>query len=372
MKDITSFLKLSEAISDAAGDPAAWPLFLEKFATAVGSNSVSLHWEKMDADRRSKFAFRYGLAPAASAEYERYYGPRNPVVAGAGDLIVPGRGVLRQEACSDKTFLSSEFYNDFLKPNDFLHVLGGTIAIRGPEICIISVLGSHQREAFTAEDKGLLEALIPHMRTALVLHDRLAAAQDRLVRVETAFDMSPDAAVLVDDRAVLLAANESARMMLESRDGIYIEQDRLRIRNQALDAKLVQILKGLGLAKRFGLQTPPGSAFRVPRPSRMSHWQFQIFPVEKRMSGAAVVFIVPSDVSDSPGESDLEALFDLSPMQSWIALRLFAGQELSDIEENLGIGRNTLKTHLRRLFDKLGIRRQTELVRVLGKLKPRR
>ncbi len=351
--------QLSESISDAASDPEAWPVFLERFAERIGSNSISLHWETMDAARRSRFAFRYGLAAEASEEYERYYGPRNPIVAHAGSLIAPGRGVLRQEACSEEIFRSSEFYNDFLKPSDFLHVLGGTIAMQGPEICMISILGSHKRVAFTEGDKRLLEVLIPHMRTALVLQDRLAAAQQRLLRTEAAFDATPDAAVLVGNGAVVLAANEAARKILQTRDGLYLEQDRLRVRGHAVDAKLSQALQARG------------GSFRIPRPSGESSWLVQVFPVDKRMPGAAVIFIVPHAATGSLAESDLVGLFDLSPQQARIALLLFEGDPTNDIGDRLGITRHTLKTHLRRLFAKLGITRQTELMRLLAKLKSR-
>jgi hypothetical protein len=196
-----TFGQLSEAISTAAADPDAWPAFLELLATAVGSNSIGLHWEQMDSARHGNIAYRHGLAATFTEDYERYYGPRNPIVARAGALMVPGRALLRQEVCREDTFRSSEFYNDFLKPNDILHILGGTIAHRGPSTCLISVCGSHRRKAFELKDAHLLEALIPHMRTTLLLQNRLGALEQRLARVETAFDTNPDAAALVDERS---------------------------------------------------------------------------------------------------------------------------------------------------------------------------
>ena len=128
----------------------------------------------------------------------------------------------------------------------------------------------------------------------------------------------------------------------------------------------------MGLARRLELQTPRGDAVRVRHPSGERDWLLQIFPVDQRMAGAAVIFILSSEDTSAPTESDLAGLFGLSPMQTRIALRLFEGQESGEIGEKLGITRNTLNTHLRRLFMKLGVSRQTELMRLFVRVKRRK
>jgi len=58
-------------------------------------------------------------------------------------------------------------------------------------------------------------------------------------------------------------------------------------------------------------------------------------------------------------------LYGLSPAQAEVARRVVAGDEMPAIAEALGISLNTARTHLRRLFDKVGVRNQTALVRAL-------
>jgi DNA-binding CsgD family transcriptional regulator len=364
--------ELSGAMSAAATDPTVWPTFLEMLASGMDSNAIGLHWETMDRSRRGSITLKFGLAATFTSEYERYYAPRNPIIAHAGDLIVPGQVLPRQEVCPDETFRSSEFYNDFLKPNDVLQILGGTIARRGPDVCMISICGSHRRKAFERPEVRLLEALMPQLRTALVLQDRLGMMEQRLQRVEAAFNSVPDAAILVDGKAIVLAANDAAHRMLAERDGLYIEQDRLRIRDRTRESSFAQILNGIALAKEFNLETSPGRALRVARPSGAPDWLIQIIPVERKMAGAAVLFLTSAAMPDAPAESDLADLYDLSPMQRQGALRLFPGSTPDEIGEGLRITRNTLKTHLRRLYLKLGISRQSDLMALFSKLKPRR
>jgi DNA-binding CsgD family transcriptional regulator len=166
--------------------------------------------------------------------------------------------------------------------------------------------------------------------------------------------------------------SQPIKARVAARNGLYLEQDRLRIRDRMAERHLLRNLKGIDLAQRFNLEAPPGSALWVPRVSDASNWLLQMLPAEKKMAGTAVIFISTSAAKNGATESDLADLFDLSPMQRQIALRLFEGQRPNEVGDQLGITRNTFKTHVRRLFLKVGVSRQTEVVRLLSNLKPRR
>lgn len=59
------------------------------------------------------------------------------------------------------------------------------------------------------------------------------------------------------------------------------------------------------------------------------------------------------------------AVFGLSPAQQRVAALVAEGLSLVDIAERLGVTVNTARTHLNRVFDKVGVRTQSALVRVL-------
>jgi hypothetical protein len=209
--DSRAFGLLSEAIAAAAADPSEWPVFLNFFAGATRSNRMSLHRVKIGERSQARYLFicdRTGtFAESKKEELERHYAPRNP-------LIRPGH---RLEACSDETYLKSEFYIDFMRPNDTLQIFGGVIIKTGEASVMLSRSGSHQREPFGDAETRLPGWLMPHLQTAFYLQDRLRVFRDRLRRVKAAFDSTPDAALLIGEGAVVLAANESARRVLVPR-----------------------------------------------------------------------------------------------------------------------------------------------------------
>jgi DNA-binding CsgD family transcriptional regulator len=59
------------------------------------------------------------------------------------------------------------------------------------------------------------------------------------------------------------------------------------------------------------------------------------------------------------------AIFGLSPAQKQLAAHIAAGRSLPEIAEAMGITTNTARTHLDRIYEKVGVRTQPSLVRVL-------
>jgi DNA-binding CsgD family transcriptional regulator len=57
--------------------------------------------------------------------------------------------------------------------------------------------------------------------------------------------------------------------------------------------------------------------------------------------------------------------YGLSPAQTQLAGLIAEGLSLTEIALRMGITANTARTHLNRVFDKIGVRTQPALVRVL-------
>jgi DNA-binding CsgD family transcriptional regulator len=81
----------------------------------------------------------------------------------------------------------------------------------------------------------------------------------------------------------------------------------------------------------------------------------------------SVIFVF-DEAANPPSPIRLIAeLYGLTPAESRLAEALLAGQSLADYGDWAGLTRNTLKTHLRSLFNKTDTARQSELVRRLAR-----
>ena len=67
-----------------------------------------------------------------------------------------------------------------------------------------------------------------------------------------------------------------------------------------------------------------------------------------------------------PSEGDLAEFFGLSPAEARLGAALLTGKRLSVIAANSGIQVTTLRTQLSSILRKVGVARQSDLVRVLA------
>jgi DNA-binding CsgD family transcriptional regulator len=61
----------------------------------------------------------------------------------------------------------------------------------------------------------------------------------------------------------------------------------------------------------------------------------------------------------------LKALFDLSSAEARVAERIAAGNTLADIGKQLSVSVHTIRAQLKSIFEKTGVRRQADLIRLL-------
>ena len=60
----------------------------------------------------------------------------------------------------------------------------------------------------------------------------------------------------------------------------------------------------------------------------------------------------------------MEALFGLTAAEAAVFEQIAAGRDVPRAAAALGVAQSTVRTHLLRIYDKTGVRRQAELVRL--------
>ena len=90
---------------------------------------------------------------------------------------------------------------------------------------------------------------------------------------------------------------------------------------------------------------------------------------ELRQSGALAAVFVARAMAPLVAPSEVPAaLFDLTPSEARVFQQITAGRTIAQTATELGVGDSTIKTHLLRLYDKTGVRRQAELVHMAASL----
>lgn len=175
-------------------------------------------------------------------------------------------------------------------------------------------------------------------------------------------------AIVLDAESNLVSINESAKLILG--DGLSVTGNRLRVSppNSQLD------LDGLLCTVALGREDEVLSmALRRPSGERPLILRAQLLAADERMRVRrtsrlllVLVFVAERRVLEVPTNC-LRAL-GLTRAEAEVGGLLGAGLSPHEVAERLNIKIATVRAHLKRIFQKLGIRRQTDLVQLVTRI----
>jgi DNA-binding CsgD family transcriptional regulator/PAS domain-containing protein len=266
-------------------------------------------------------------------------------------------------------WVETEFYRQFVESADIRYIMGANMRTAGGIDCRIRICRPERSPTFSKRDKALLQVLVPHFKRAVHLHANLDVIQSERELYAATVDQMRVGTLIFDEGGNLLRCNSVAKEILEEKDGVELAGGMLKAtyypkENQELQRLFKQALEVGGTARvteAVALTRPSGRAKLgvVVRAIPMSEWS-----EGQRRPSVAVFLRDPDRKSDASAEV-MRRLFDLTPAEGELALLLSSGQTLDEAAESLGIRKNTARAHLRSIFSKTGVSRQTELIHVL-------
>lgn len=154
--------------------------------------------------------------------------------------------------------------------------------------------------------------------------------------------------------------NEAADTELAEGNDLVVRGGRLQARSREVDRALQAAIRWAATIN-LGFAVERGAVPILPEPAHGEPPKIWWVTAD-----AGVIEVSVSDRQLPDHKLALAAVvFGLSAAQARVARGVVAGQEIPEIAAELGISTNTARTHLRRMFDKAGVRNQTALVRAL-------
>ena len=225
-------------------------------------------------------------------------------------------------------------------------------------------------EAFDSDDESLCEILAPQLMRGLELSQRMSASEVERSLYSSALDRLSVGVLILDTSGKIVTCSAKAEQALASRDGLQMQAGKLRAIEAKDDRELQSAIRA-ALAKATNGESGNVRGLSLTKSSGLRNLGIIIQPVPGRraggvMSAATVAIYVRDPDENADVANDLvRQLFDLTPAEAAVARRLAAGLSLEDAASALEISRNTARAHLRSIFSKSGITRQTELVRMM-------
>lgn len=350
---------------DTVADPGAWGVLLDALRTTLGgAESIFVVTDK--ATGTSSIGGT-GAEGSAWRDYEAYYHQRD-IWMQASSGLPNGRTFTGDDIVEREVLLSSEFYNDFLRRYDLNDILACITVNTEDHLGFVSVYRSPQSELFGEEERRLMEALAPHLSRAKQIGIRLSGLESLRQASTAAMDALPSGAIFLDGAGRVIWANAYARRLLESGDGIRLDGDRPAATDSEdrglLDALLLRTVQGGVKAQGRGGRTV------ISRPLGRSALDVAIMPVSADgvlvpagLRAAAVMMVTELGGANGTDVDSLARRFGLTSREARLASAVTAGTSLVDYAESTGVSMNTVRWHLRNLFEKTGSASQADLVR---------
>jgi DNA-binding CsgD family transcriptional regulator len=339
-----------------------WTAVLQHLTVAFHAERATFFYH--DRRRGGQVLSAHNFAAEDIKSYEAHYSHVNILLKEApAALLAPGAVRTVERVCGRDRFMSSEYYNDYVRPMGTDKTLAGTLACRESFTSNICLMGEPRRRSFGDWEIRQLSFLLPHLARALELQAQLEAARSQSRLLRDGLEKVTSGVMVIDSRCRVTYTNQAAEQILVSRDGIWRDGGELKLAgsqaNQCLRRQIVEISRS-----RTAVDVV------VPRPSGLRPYVLRLYPVPaSRLAatgrGEVMLFVADPARHVDVAATRISAVFPLTPAEAQVARALLDGQSTEELADRLGITVQTARTHVKRVLQKTECRRQSELVRLL-------
>ena len=283
------------------------------------------------------------------------------------------RKLLQTGIVADQDFISPDamqrhaLWRGFLEPAG-LRWYCGVLVRAGDDLWNLALERTPEQGAFLLEEQEALSKLRAPFSRSATLSRRLEGIQ--LEGIGAALDRAGQACCLLDSRGLVLQINERADAFL--REDLVIHRRKLLAVNRPdltskIDTHVTAVLRS-----RASSQAPELLPISVPRAGRRP-LVVEAHPLRGSASdlfGLAriMIFISQPSVPESPNLAKLQSIFGLTTAEARVAGGLTRGSTLLEVCNRVGIGHETGRSHLKSIFQKIGVSSQIELVALLASI----
>jgi len=362
--DLAEYNRIVSALYDASLESRGWPNALEMLRALFQANYVTLILRSPEEGNLG-LMIAVGVEGGDRVTYLPYGHDSTPFVNQPTDKVFTVEDLM-----TEAEWRRMPYFLHWCAPKDVFHVMGADISTPDGGKLRFRITRGEAGSKFDTVDRARCEMLLPHLRRALHVHNLLDRSESMGALYSQAIGKLSVGTVVLDESGKVLEQNLIARELLSSNDGLKLVGGRLEASYPSDNRELQQLIRN-AFVRNAG--TPPtiAQAMSVSRPSGQVSLGVVVEPVpsqewaEGKGQPAAVVYIRDAAGKSLASMAAAKQLFNLTPAETALAMELANGLSLEEAAEALNIRRNTARAHLRSIFSKTGVRRQTELVRIM-------
>ena len=372
MSHLDDFNAVLSSLHDACLDDTLWPEASARFDQAFGARGNCLVLASgATIDEAHVLLARfcrggYHMAESRDDYFNHYFedDERGPRLAQQPDgLVTPIRDLYTAEEIK-----TSRTFNEHMLRGECQNGLNVRLDGPGDASTYWTVDDPVTRGGWGPRQLELVDALLPHLRHFVRVRHALGGAESLSLRLGDLMEGSAFGVIYFNTGCRIIETNDVARQALLEGNGLYDEGGTLRARVAAEDSRLQRILAAA--MPRLG-QAPAGDSMTVTRwPSRLRHL-VHVLPVNGRQDNFGIGRVAAMALVTTPGAQQrvdaatVAAALRLTEAESRVAVDLAMGKTVGEIADESRRGVSTVRFHVKTIHTKLGLRRQTDLIRLV-------
>ncbi len=351
-------------IYDASLEPALWTSVLASIMDFVGSRSCALVL-KDPVSKLGDIKYHVGVAPHFVQVYADEYAALDPLAT------IPRVGQVMNipELVRFSDYRGQRFYQEWVQPQGRIDTAYVVLEKSATNAAVLALAPGDATSMVDDRMRQRLALIAPHARRALLIGKSIILKQSEVATFADALNGLSAGMFLVDAEGSIVHSNVAGHDMLYAGDVLRSVGGRL----MTCDPQINQPLREVFAAAAAG-DTRVGSkgvAFPLMAPDG-ERYIAHVLPltsgarqaVDISQTAVAAVFARKATL-----ESPLDVVaqtYKLTPAELRVLLAIVDVGGVPETAEALGVAETTVKTHLYRLFDKAGVSRQADLVKLVA------
>ncbi|OCC23637.1 hypothetical protein MB02_10740 [Croceicoccus estronivorus] len=355
--------QLTVELFESLADDIPLSRFLTKVQEATGSD-YGIVLALSQGKKKPTLVLSDGRSLEGTLPYlEKHY--HRELLADLSEGVV----TLVSDLFSPEELRQTDYYKEYLSHYGIGHILGvdiGTVrGISGK----FRLARLETRMDFGARERAICRGLVPYLRAALNLFvQRIDTEAEKDALSLTVSGMSVGS-IMVDPDAHVLEANPPALAILGEADGIITTAGRIALQNPSQSRQLHELIRRNAEASIDQSVSGLTRAMLVDRPSGKESISLLVRPATRynrrqlTIRPTALIHVVDPAQPRVTVINALTELFGLTQAEAKVALSLSNGFTINDTARLGATTKNTVRSQVRSIFSKMGINRQSQLIR---------
>ena len=368
MEEDQGLTQLIGEIYDAALDASRWTHVLAKIARYVDGQAAGL-LTKDGVSKSGSVYYQAGVDPHFVRTYTETYWKFDPVASLPDyelEQIVSVPDLMPYEE-----FLAGRFYREWAQPQGWIDAANAVLEKSTSSCAYLTVLRNQASGMVDDEMRRRMGLLVPHVRRAVRTGKVIDLRQAEAATFADILDGLNPAIFLVDAEGQIVHGNAASRSLMDTGDLLRVVHGRLT----ASDAQVDQTLHNAIIAAATADEETGGKGSAVSlRGHGGERYVAHVLPLSASVRhnpgvgsrAVAALFVRKAELETAPPSEVIGKTYKLTPTELRVLLAIVNVGGVRQVAGNLGVADTTVKTHLGRLFEKTGVSRQADLVKLVA------